>query len=170
MCFSMELSGAGCQPQHFLDGAKARCAFLRILFTVRCCLAPEQNLRDFLLLKLRVDRVPSLQGQLASFHGSPHLAKAAPPLWSPLSPWNQQYRIHSWGFKPPCVKTQPETSEAWDGEDGKLFILCFLAIYLFGSLGLSRSPQDLHCRMQAPGHTGSAVAAVGSGAPRHRGS
>lgn len=46
----------------FLDGAKVRCDFLRILFTVRCCLAPEQNLRDFLLLKLKVDRIPSLQG------------------------------------------------------------------------------------------------------------
>ena len=68
------------------------------------------------------------------------------------------------------MKTQPETSEAREGEDGTLFILCFLAIYLFGSLGLSHGPQDLHCCMQALGHTGSAVAAEGSVAPRHGGS
>ena len=68
------------------------------------------------------------------------------------------------------MKTQPEMSEAWEGEDGTFFILFFLAIYLFGSLCLSHGPQDLQCHMQAPGHTGSVVAAVGSVAPRHRGS
>lgn len=41
-------------------------------------------------------------------------------------------------------------------EDGTFFIL-FLAIYLFGSL-CSHGPQDLQCRMQAPGHTGSVAA------------
>ena len=70
----------------FLDGAKARCDFLRILFTVRCCLAPEQNLRDFLLLKLKVAHVPFLQGTARLLPRVPPPCKGcSSPLVSPES-------------------------------------------------------------------------------------